>query len=512
MALVIQTTGLEQYAPGGEARIKVLNIGGPGVGKTRWASYFPRPIYADCEAGLASVADRRVPFVSVRTSTDMLDLLNHLKQECRQPKANRSYDTVVIDTLDAYQRKLKAEWMEANRKEAFSGWEAWGFMNQKMSLLLTRLLNLDMNVIVNVHYKDKSTKDDVTGVETHELMLQLQGETADTAFNDFDLVGWTGTYWEAVNGERVQKRGITFKASPTKPFLKDRLHVTPEWMEIEFAPSDYENLFSRVQAKVAQLAPGENVGEIAGSEPDALSAAVVAPSAVTSGAVPEQAHVEVPLAQLDKPALAKKARDLAITTLPDGTPIKGNTLKAELIAAIEAHQSGTAQAPAPAEPAAPPQAPRAPEPVKPAVSAAPQQPPAVEHVAEGLVDKETGELLETDDGPPAVLEDQGPELKDAVATVTQTLGGQVIAEEEDKEEKKEQATPAASEALARVVEKRAEETATAAVEQAASKPAGAVCDDCGKPLTGENPDYVKLAWIKYRKKLCEKDYVARKSA
>jgi hypothetical protein len=56
MALLIQTTGLEDYAPGGTARVKVLNIGGPGAGKTRFSSFFPAPIFADCERGLASVA------------------------------------------------------------------------------------------------------------------------------------------------------------------------------------------------------------------------------------------------------------------------------------------------------------------------------------------------------------------------------------------------------------------------------------------------------------------------
>jgi hypothetical protein len=104
-----------------------------------------------------------VPYVSINTSQDMLDLLAYLKQECRQPADQRQYRPIVIDTLDAFQRKVKNEWMEKEKKEVFTGWEAWGFLNSKMQLLMTRLLNLDMNVIVNVHYKDKTTKDDETG-------------------------------------------------------------------------------------------------------------------------------------------------------------------------------------------------------------------------------------------------------------------------------------------------------------------------------------------------------------
>jgi hypothetical protein len=334
MALLIKTTGLEQYAPGGTARVKVLLIGGPGAGKTRWSSYFPKPIYADCEGGLASVADRRVPYVSINSSTDMADLLHHLKLDGRLPEDKREYKTVVIDTLDAYQRKLKNEWMEVNKKESFTGWEAWGFLDQKMQLLLTKLLNLDVNVIIAAHYKDKVTKDD--DKETHELMLQLSGDIKDTAYNDFDLVGWMGTYWEAVGGERIEKRGITFKPTPDKPFLKDRLHVTPPWLEVTFADSDYQNLFARISAKLGELAPSETVGQIESAEPE-VPGTVATPDAVPSGALPAAAAPEVPLAQLDKPTLLKKARELGVTVLTDGSPIKGNTLKSELIAAIQAY-------------------------------------------------------------------------------------------------------------------------------------------------------------------------------
>lgn len=527
MALIVKTTGLEQYAPGGEARVKLLNIGGPGVGKTRFASFFPKPIFADCEAGLASVADRRVPYVSVATSVDMLDLLNHLRVECRLPKDKRNYETVVIDTLDAYQRKLKQEWMDVSRKEAFTGWEAWGFLNQKMGLLLTRLLNLDMNVIVNVHYKDKTTKDDETGVTTHELMLQLQGETADTAFNDFDLVGWTGTYWEAENGERVQKRGITFKPTPDKPFLKDRLHVTPTWIEIFFRDNDYQALFSRIAAKVDELEPSETVGQIESIEEE-IPAAVATPAALRSGALPEQKPAELPLAQLDKPTLAKKARELGITVLPNGTPIKGNTLKAELIEAIEAHQASPQvdQTERVAETAAKVQDQIAEARAK-VDAKVPAQvgPPPIEQVPEGLVDKATGELLDAvaplgeralqldeedrrlHDGPPAVLESvpTEPTVEEAVATVAEKLGGQVVAEE-----KATAADDAAAQAIARHLDKAAEK----ATEKAAVKPAQ-TCEDCGKdisPGAGENQDYVKLAWIKYRKKLCADDYAKRKQS
>jgi hypothetical protein len=507
--LLIQTTGLEEYAPGGKARIKVLTIGGPGAGKTRWSSYFPQPIYADCERGLASVADRKVPYVNIKNSQDMLDLLSMLKQECAQPAEQRRFHTVVIDTLDAFQRKIKNEWMEKEKKQTFTGWEAWGYLNARMQLLMTRLLNLDMHVIVNVHYKDRTTKDDETGKETHELMLQLQGELADTAFNDFDLVGWMGTYWESVDGQRVQKRGLTFKPTPDKPFLKDRLHVTPSWLEVTFADSDFENLFARIQEKITEIGASEILGEVPSEEPAKPSGFVFPPGAAGSGAMPVSAPRDVPLQQMDKPTLLKMCRDRGITTTTDGGPIKGNTLKAELIDALEAAgaqekpDAPTAAAPAPAaEPAGKSAASQSAQPAPTPVGAPAQ---ALNRVAnarrtratgptgallkqepEGLVNTKTGELVNDRQAPPTI--------EQAVVTVAETLGGQVIDEQPAPEPTIPDSPPSGPTGAAAPV---AEE--------------GPVCEVCGTKLADEpNQDAVKLAWIKYRKRLCAKDYQAKK--
>ncbi len=518
MGLIIQTTGLEDFAPGGKARVKVLVIGGPGAGKTRWSSYFPKPIYADCERGLASLADRKFPYVTVNTSQDMLDLLAHLKQECQQPSERRAYETVVIDTLDAFQRKIKDEWMQKEKKSAFTGWEAWSYLNARMQMLLTRLLNLDMNVLVAVHLKDRTTKDVETGNESHSLMLQLQGETADTAYNDFDLVGWMGTYWEADGGERTQKRGLTFKPTPDKPFLKDRLHVTPPWLEVKFDESDYKGLFERIQSRLADMDAGEVVGEIASEEPAPPPATVVPPGLAGSGPVPEQAPRDVPYSQMDKPTLLKICRDRLLTETAEGTPIRANTLKAELIAAIEAKDKRDKQkastpkpapAPAPAPPAKDDPEPDAPEPepaAQPTEPDAPQPKPLTRSAPAGL--RRNTKEVETVPGIDTIETEQGqvntktgeivepePTVEQAVETVKEKLGGEVIGDEPP---------PAAQPAPA-----PAGPSGPPPAQAAAAQ--GQTCEECGKDLAGEKPDFVKLSYIKYRKRLCEADYLAKKA-
>ncbi len=173
----------------------------------------------DCENGRGSIADRKVAYAQIKNSTDMLDFLSHLKGLERIPKKDRQFQTVVIDTLDAFQRSVKDEWMQKTKSPAFKGYDAWGFLEASLGSLMTRLLNLDYNVIVLVHFKHKNVKDGDN--ETRELVLQLQGDLANTIFDDFDLVGWLGTYWEAEEGQRIQKRGLTFETTPDRPFLKE---------------------------------------------------------------------------------------------------------------------------------------------------------------------------------------------------------------------------------------------------------------------------------------------------
>jgi hypothetical protein len=475
MPLTIKTTGLEQYAPGGGAVLKMLVIGGPDAGKTRMSSYWPKPIYADCEGGLASVADRKVPFATINRSQDMLDFLNFMKLECRRPYAERQYQTVVIDTLDAFQRKLKEEWLAANPgAPAFRGFEAWGFLETKMQMLLTRLLNLDCNIIVAAHFKDKTIKEGTgdNAVERQELMLQLQGDVKDTVFADFDLVGWIGPYWDVEDGVRVEKRGITFKKTPEKPFLKDRLHITPPWMEVTFSDNDYANLFAAFTSRLDDLSDTEDVGEIpseTGEEnPDN-------PQRVNAGTGP-LAPVDtslLPLSQLDKPSLQSLAKDL-------GLSFKGNTLKGELMALIEAARAAKAEAVVASPAPTPEPAPQVTQSEQPAPAASEPSPAATEEPApvdiSGLVE----------------LPDEDSQVENAADLVTEQLGGQVVYDNG-----------------------RADEAPMASPEPAPAAPApvsnAPLCQRCGVDTSGMNQDYVKIGKIKFRLLLCNDDFAEAKA-
>lgn len=521
MPLTIQTTGLEQYGAGGEGRLQVMIIGGPGAGKTRFASYWPRPIYANCEAGLASIADRKMPFVTIKKSQDMLDLLSHLALECRRPYQDRQYQTVVVDTIDAFQRAVKDEWLQANPgAQSFRGFEAWGYLDAKMQMLLTRLLNLDMNVVVLAHYKDKTIKEGQgeNASERQELMLQLSGEVKDSIFNDFDLVGWMGTFWDVEEGQRVEKRGLTFKRTPDKPFLKDRLNVTPPWMEVSFSPEDYDQLFIAVISRLDEFAPSESVGEIAPSGPEGAipTGGVVGP--LSGGPVNAPAPTDVPLMQFDKPTLQKMARDL-------GVDFKANWLKTELAEAIEkkraekgtaapesdaAPASGGASAQAPTQGAASPDGSAVPDIGTPGTA---EPPPADGDASDASATDVVSDIAaasEADTGTPLALEDLAASAVATPAVATEAgevdpATGEILAPALTEEQ--------VADALGGSVVSTTEEVEDPSVATAQAPPApatAAACEVCNKDLTGENQDYVKLAFIKFRKRLCNEHYLAAK--
>ncbi len=91
--------------------LRMLVAGQAGSGKTRFAATFPNPIWADCRGGLMSVADKGVKSVKIGSEADLLELrlaLDALTKE-REERFGFPVDTLVLDTVDEFQRILLAE-------------------------------------------------------------------------------------------------------------------------------------------------------------------------------------------------------------------------------------------------------------------------------------------------------------------------------------------------------------------------------------------------------------------
>lgn len=268
MPLVIRTTGFVDYLDkAGGAYIKCLILGAPDTGKTRSASFWPKPIFADCEKGRMSIADRGVPYAEITSSADMDALIEMLRRDCLKAPEQRLYQTLVVDTLDSYQRILIAERLRAERKETLSGWQDWGYLDAKMNHFVERILNLPMNLVVNLHVKD--AQDDEILVK----QPKLKGDIREQIPADFDLVGLMESGYEAVDGERVKTRTVRWHSEPRFPMLKDRSGRLPRFTTIDFTENDFLRIWEAItQDPSIEAMPESQVLETLETETDALAA------------------------------------------------------------------------------------------------------------------------------------------------------------------------------------------------------------------------------------------------
>lgn len=268
MTLVIRTTGIEDYLEDGGGRIKVLIMGAPGSGKTRSSSAWPKPLLADCEDGRMSVADRRIPYAAIKSPADMKALLGMAEDEAKRPKEQRRFETLVVDTLDAYQRIVIQDYLKRNNKASMSGWQDWGHLDAEMNELVGRLNGLPMNVVVNLHVKDTKVGENDEGEGGYLVKSpKLKGDLRDQIAAEFDLVGFMETGWEAVDGKRALARYIQWEPSPDKPILKDRSGQLPARTSVTFTDQDYLALLGPLQEAAKALVAGDVMATLETEEP-----------------------------------------------------------------------------------------------------------------------------------------------------------------------------------------------------------------------------------------------------
>lgn len=461
MALIVKTTGFENWAgPDGLVNIKVLLTGDHGVGKTPTAAEWPKPFFAACEPGLASIATKKVPYGDIKSVADMDAALELMRRNCAKPPAQREYQTFVIDTFDSYQRTIIQERLRTERKEALSGWADWGWLDGKMNQLIEQINNLPMNVLVLLHTKDVQDGDGDDSILVKKA--RLKGDIKDTLFQDFDFIGQAEKSYVAVKGERVLKRQIRWHSEPKFPFIRDRFNVLPKFTDITFTERDYTQIYDAILGAVDGLPESTVVEEVATAED----------SAVTPAAANEQGGpVDKPNVPAAKKVAAKKAT---------GAAKKAAASKADAAAAASKADAAKAQPSTPVEtPAA--------KPAPTVTSNAEAEAPAEAPVEENVVDYEATVAAEAE-----AVEAAEPELSaDAVA---ESLGAEVIEEApapEPRPEPVKQAAPAKAPTLC------------------GDQPAGLAgkfavpAQHCGKELSKENATRAQMALLKAKAYLCD---------
>lgn len=560
--LTIKTTGLEDYLDpaGGGAYVQALLIGGHGVGKTPFAGKFPKPIFAMCEHGTMSIAKDRLPYAEIYSDTDMDAFVAAVKRDSVLPLAKRQYLTVVVDTIDAYQKRLMDHRVVSQGLDRFTGWDNWDWLDSKVSGALRQLSQLPVHLVVTMHYRD------ITIGEGDEKSLakeaKLKGDLKTSIYQEFDLIGFMETYYAMGAAERVRKHRIRWWPEPGFDMVRDRSNTLPQFTPVDFQPSDFQTIFDHLVSGVDDLQQQTVVEEVAVEGESADTGELPAPDE-GAGPVPEPS---LPAAKRDEEPKKKKQAPIAKIKEYVGTDVSRAEagLRAEmeypeadrrktLITWLEGVRDASGKAddtdaPAPASEAPPEQTAPAPDPTPPPSLApppvenefgTPQEPLIISRdVLNGMDGPKYAPLVHVHDPDGSCLkgskicevEAASPEVDDALPIDDPDADPTAASEPESEPEPEREGF--ASEP---VVEDPPEESAPESPEPAAAAPPDAggapngIVDEnqcgfqpealrglhdpkpgCGRSLTADNK--APLAVVKFKTKLCTECFAHHNAA
>ena len=234
----VRITGNSEYGN----HIKALICGDAGQGKTLISSTFANPVYASAESGLMSIADRSVPYVDIKNSSELQQMKAALDQSpaTLEKIFGTQIETVVIDTIDEIQRMLVRERLESEKKDKLS-LPDFGWLSGQLEGIIRGFRNLPMNVVFTCHLKE--TRDDDLGRIVYKP--QLQGSIADqiSGMVDLALLLTTRTVNEIVDGSnrRTIKRFIQTFPDAQHPWVKDRSGKLPQEFPVNFV-DDFDRM------------------------------------------------------------------------------------------------------------------------------------------------------------------------------------------------------------------------------------------------------------------------------
>jgi len=178
--------------------LKIAVYGPPGVGKTWFGLTFPSPAVIDLEGGTDFYADRfQFSVMDTKSFAEVLSAVEFLET------GQHDFKTLVIDPITIIWSSLQDGRLEFKTKDvskAAAGEEAsnfnaldWGQLKRFYSLLMTKLVNLNMHVVMVGRQKDEY--DIKKNGEMNKTGVKIDGEKStlylpDICFRlDVDKVG-----------------------------------------------------------------------------------------------------------------------------------------------------------------------------------------------------------------------------------------------------------------------------------------------------------------------------------
>lgn len=205
--------------------IMMLVYGMGGVGKSTFASSFPKPLMLDFENGAKYFGERGIKidvavFKAWLTLEDKKQLASVLDQ----------YETVIVDPVGEAMEKLindpeavkGAKYRQSNGDLTMAG---WGQVKKEMRNFIKWLRDSGKNVVLIAHVDEKPDEDRI--VKRPMLATKL----SDELITMVDIVG----YMRVITQDGEEKRVISVDAGDDKIVSKDRTGKLGKYIKPDFA-------------------------------------------------------------------------------------------------------------------------------------------------------------------------------------------------------------------------------------------------------------------------------------
>ena len=184
-------------------RMKMLLFGTPKTGKSLFCTQFPNCYYFDLEHGIEFEKYAK----NIQKNNSVVFQTTSYKELYQEVKTlstvQHSYQTIVIDSISTIRDELVDEELQkiedSGKQSKYS--QEHQFANMKLKRLYNLLLDMDMNVIITAHSKDKYGADE----------FKIIGTTADAHRKSdhlFDIILETfvsgNRYYSICRGSRLQ--------------------------------------------------------------------------------------------------------------------------------------------------------------------------------------------------------------------------------------------------------------------------------------------------------------------
>ena len=156
----------DSYGYGARQGVKMLVYSLAGRGKTTLCGTCPRPIVLSAESGMLALSRMHVPFLEVKTMTDLREYFQWFKSSA-EPK--QYFETICLDSISEIGEVV----LSASKAKVKDGRMAYGEMIEDMTKLIKEFRDLQ-GYHVYMSAKQERLKNEATGVVLNQPMMPGQ--------------------------------------------------------------------------------------------------------------------------------------------------------------------------------------------------------------------------------------------------------------------------------------------------------------------------------------------------